>query len=474
MPLNPSSTLTSLLLASSLLAPLAGAAEYPAPSSVGDPARLGTGIQRSMTLLATSTPERRHTVRILFYGQSITGSPWADDVRDRLRARFPEADLVIENRAIGGFSSGLLVKTAETDLYSFAPDLLIFHVYGSHNHYEDIIRRTRERTTAEVLIQTDHFGGGDKLDEPTDPAGLTPAQWTPWFNRVFLPQIAKDYGVTVTDQRDQWRHYLAEHSLQPSALLSDGVHLNDHGRFLMGSLVNAWLVYRPELKEPLAQAPYDNEQVRTYLPGKGLAVKGEVATLEFDGNRVDLVAPAAGLGEIQVRIDGRSPAEFPELYGLTRTSNSPGSGWPCILLVGNQAPRVAEQWTLTLTGDVSNPEKVAFRLEGSLTGPDGEGRSDERFVSRSGRVVIEPGDWNLVYASKVFKAPLPEGFQIKWSVVPRFVERATVPPATRAGVEPALTIVQGLKPGRHTLELRGPGVAALKAVRVYHPPLHGK
>lgn len=46
----------------------------------------------------------------------------------------------------------LLAKTAETDLYSFQPDLFIFHVYGSHDKYEDIIRRTRERPTAEILM----------------------------------------------------------------------------------------------------------------------------------------------------------------------------------------------------------------------------------------------------------------------------------------------------------------------------------
>ena len=57
---------------------------------------------------------------------------------------------------LGGFASQLLVKTAETDLYPFQPDLLIFHVYGAHDKYEDIIRRTRERTTAEILLQNDH------------------------------------------------------------------------------------------------------------------------------------------------------------------------------------------------------------------------------------------------------------------------------------------------------------------------------
>ena len=49
-------------------------------------------------------------------------------VVEDLRRRFPHANLVVENRALGGFASQMLVKTAETDLYSFQPDLLIFHV----------------------------------------------------------------------------------------------------------------------------------------------------------------------------------------------------------------------------------------------------------------------------------------------------------------------------------------------------------
>ena len=32
----------------------------------------GRNIQRTMTLLATSTPQKRNTVKILFYGRSIT------------------------------------------------------------------------------------------------------------------------------------------------------------------------------------------------------------------------------------------------------------------------------------------------------------------------------------------------------------------------------------------------------------------
>lgn len=44
--------------------------------SAGDPATFGANIQRTMTLLATSTPEKCNRVRILFYGQSVTRNPW--------------------------------------------------------------------------------------------------------------------------------------------------------------------------------------------------------------------------------------------------------------------------------------------------------------------------------------------------------------------------------------------------------------
>ena len=98
---------------------LANAAEPPAypPVKLPDSSGWGRNIQRTMRLLATSTPEQRNTVRILFYGQSITEQAWAKLVEDDLRRRFPHANLIGENRALGGFASQMLVKTAETDLY---------------------------------------------------------------------------------------------------------------------------------------------------------------------------------------------------------------------------------------------------------------------------------------------------------------------------------------------------------------------
>jgi len=56
--------------------------------------------------------------------------------------------------------------------------------------------------------------------------------------------------------------------------------------------------------------------------------------------------------------------------------------------------------------------RLAFALAGSTTGPQGEGRSDARFVSRSGRVVLETNAWKVAHASSLagIKPVLQTGF----------------------------------------------------------------
>jgi hypothetical protein len=369
---------------------VAGGAEtetYP-PAKFPDPGGWGRNIQRTMRLLATSTPAKRHTVRILFYGQSITEQKWAQRVEDDLRKRFPHANLVIENRALGGFSSQLLVKTAETDLYPFQPDLLIFHVYGAHDKYEDIIRRTRERTTAEILMQNDHVTKPADFTEETDPAKLPPAgqHWDAFMNHNHLPMLAKKYGAELCDQRALWKAYLTENQLEPKALLRDSVHLNAHGEWFMAECVDAYLRYDPKLGPSAAE-----DWVKTYEVGKDVLWQDGKLRLDFHGSRV-----------AAVRIDGRQPSEFPELYGFTRAVTQPEGKWlvkwPVIAPIGSQTKLAVEDWTLAVAKDAANDTLFTFRLAGSQTGADGEGRSDTRFVSRSGRVVIETNAWNVPFA----------------------------------------------------------------------------
>jgi len=75
--------LIAILLSSPSLALSQGKPAYPPPPPATSQENLGAGVQRTMTLLATSTPQHRNKVRILVYGQSISEQDWwkrlADD-----------------------------------------------------------------------------------------------------------------------------------------------------------------------------------------------------------------------------------------------------------------------------------------------------------------------------------------------------------------------------------------------------------
>jgi hypothetical protein len=434
---------------------------YPLPTPPKDDSQLGAGVQRTMRLLATSTPEHHNHVRILFYGQSITEQDWSKRVADDLRRRFPNADLEIENRAIGGFASQLLIRPAEHDLYPFYPDLLIFHVYGANQEYEQIIKNVRSRTTAEVLMQRDHLTQWPA--EHPDPNVDKGLWWDHMMNDVFLPDIAKKYGCGLADVRGGWLDYLKANHLEPPALLKDGVHLNDHGNFLMAELVKRALVYRPGLSRPV-----DEEAIRTLAVGKDVQWKSRRLALEFEGNRVDaLLGPKNGAGPVRVRIDGKKPSEFPELYRITRPSPGP---WSPLFVsrVDHPAPLVPEEWTLKITSVSEDGKKWSFDVKGSVTGPDGSGTNDAVFVSPSGRVKIEPAAF-----FRNDRLPLAAGYEITWKVLPTHVDAFTPAAPADPARENAVTLAQGLANTRHTLELtmEGGNPPPVQAIRVYRPPV---
>jgi len=430
-------------------------APYPPLASLPDDPSFGANVQRTMSLLATSSPQRRHRVKILFYGQSITEQNWWKIVAEDLRRRFPHADLQIDNKAVGGFASQLLSRVAEHDLLPFYPDLVIFHVYGDHTKYEEILRTLRTRTTAEILIQRDHV-----TKWPVEkPDQKHPLWWDHMMNDVFLPQLAKKYGCGVADVRGQWLDYLKANRLEPKALLSDDVHLNDHGCFVMAEIVKRYLVHKPALLTDEARS-----SVRTYDVGKDAAWQGNALKLEIEGNRVDLIAGPGSSGPARIRIDGRPPSEHPECIAFTRTSLSQSRWGPALLRVSSEKPRQIEDWTLKILEADDSAERLKFTVSGSKTGPDGEGVSNERFVSTSGRVVIEPGDWWIKNIRQITKTPVPAGFEVTWKAVAMAAD--TFDPSR----EDAVTVAQGLTNGKHTLELTGP--TAIRAIRVYRPPMN--
>ena len=465
--------LTLLLLAVPAALAQEAAGKYPLPEAEKDTSKYGDRIQRTMTLLATSTPEHRNRVRILVYGQSISAQEWWHELERDVRARFPNADLEFANLAIPGFGSQWLVRSAEHDLYPFYPDLMIFHVYGAHNTYEEIIANARKRTTAEIAICTDHLGAEEK---PNDQGVFVNQGWTKTMME-FVPKVAETYGAEIFDLREAWKRYVITNRLKPQALLRDPIHLNEYGNFLYAELVKRQLVYNPAL----SQDPW-KDLVKTYVVGKDVNWKDGKLTLEFDGNRVDAIAdePADGKsGKAQVRIDGQRPSERNECFAFTRPSPGCGTWFPGIKRVSTKALRVAEDWTVRVTEYDPATKKFKFEVAGSKTGPDGTGASDRNFASTSGRVILEADvqlpnlkpdtDWCMPGNN----GTIPVGFEIKWQCVPMFVETYEAPKIEDKAREYPTRIVQGLDNGKHTLELAAEGgdMPPIRFLRVYRPPV---
>jgi hypothetical protein len=193
-------------------------------------------------------------------------------------------------------------------------------------------------------------------------------------------------------------------------------------------------------------------------------------------NRVDVLAgwadPYYG-GEAEVRIDGQHPSERPELYHTTRPTDTFSVDWPGVNHIGAEKPLLIENWTLRILEVNAGEGRLRFEVTGSRTGPDGGGVSTERFVSKSGRVVIEPQDWTFARSFALRRQPTPSGFEVTWSVLPMFADvyrELRLEDPTR---ERATTLALGLVGTKHKLQLiaRRLNPPMIRAIRVYRPPI---
>lgn len=409
-------------------------------------------IQRTMKALKESTAERPAHVRVLFYGQSITGQAWTQTVQKQLQARYPTVKFEFRNAAIGGYTSEVLIRTADHDLYPWYPDLLFFHVYGATDKYEEIIRRVRERTSAEIVLWTSHLSANEKVDELLK---------QPDARTLKILEVADTYHTLKINLRKKWCDYLAANNLAVTNLLADSVHLNPAGCDVYAKFVGEELV-----RVPGAGGDPASSGTITTVPVAGPAVKKGAdgsLTLTFTGNRVVAVSDGTGAAGAKARVllDGQPMDGVRELWAITRPSDGPAGVWmPAVNNIAFEKPPVEEEWTLTCLPD-STPDgtKIHYKLSGSVTGEDGEGWSTERFVSRSGRAVIEPGDWRVAWTLGYKKATLPEGFKVTWKSYPLFC-RSYEPKSA----DVRTLLVQGCANGPHTLTLvpegGAPGIAA--------------
>jgi hypothetical protein len=460
------------------LAVAAAPGELPPPKSVGPVETFGVNVQRSMNLIAGSTGLKRNTVRVLFYGQSHIVSDWTRMLAERMRRQYPLVDFVIENRAISGFTSEWLVRTAEADLYSFYPDLVILHDYGDASCLESLIRRLRERTTSEMILLTDHIAPRVEPmgEEITDPLRLSEPKGgkhdASWRSYVFLPMLAKKYRLELVDVRGLWKRYLADHKLQASELLYDELHLNASGNRLMTDLVAPHLRHRPDL------VPHFEDPVRTHSVGEGgdLQWKDGKLRLEFEGNKVDLICRDGAMKSTSapIRIDGKKPSEFPQLYGFTRTAlHEPvHRELPPVVRVAARAPLVIEDWTMHITQFDREKKTFRFRVVGSRTGDDGAGEYGREFESDSKRVAMDPIDMHFIPIT-IEKSSDPNATSavIRWKSVGFFADEFAVPEKRNPFGETVVVAAQGLTNGKHVIEIAGGPETPLAAIRTYRPTL---
>jgi len=388
--------------------------------------------------------------------------------------RYPHADIETQMLAVGGFDAKAMQGPSRMDLPTFYPDLILWQNYGKYPDKADTLQWWRENTTAEIGLHNWHCGGSEKQLNSNKP--------TERMAYIYIPDLAKRFGAELIDLRTPWRKRWNEQNTESKQLTSDGVHLGPVGSQWYAEFNIAYLNHDPKVPvDPL-------QMVKTLVVGKDVQWNGNTLRVQFQGNRIEVLAPPAAkipAGAAVVRIDGKKPSQFAETYVFSRPNGAVDHDWPwqtsAPTLIESVATRLLEDWTLTIESIVYPKKRSAvactFSVFGSLSQEDGVGSCDKRFVSNSGRVVIEPSAWAHLWDAKYVnsKTTLSGGAKFHWKVLP--LHSDTYPSVTSNPTDPArehwTILASGLSNTDHTLELTTTLDAPppIAEVRVYRPPL---
>jgi hypothetical protein len=177
-----------------------------------------------------------------------------------------------------------------------------------------------------------------------------------------------------------------------------------------------------------------------------------------------------------VLVDGKSADQTPVFYttfiepklkGWPRgQSGQPGDNAPHAVDLGTSV--VPQTWTITMTSDVGD-----YRIDGSVTGPDGMGNVARPFLSKSGQIGIDPTLWRN---ARVEKNGRPAWYANRIGDMFTFdVTRCARGELSFRCAKPtplAEPLVQNLPNGKHTLEIvaAGDGNVRIEGLYVFQPP----
>ena len=341
------------------------------------------------------------------------------------------------------------------------------------------MKNTRAMTSAEIVLWSSHLSKGQ------DPKKMLAERDQ---RSKDIKAVAERNKCMFVDLNKKWSEMLVANGWAATNLLADGIH--------MSNKTDAFKYYAGFIGEELCRIPGtsgepDVSGTITEVPakkGKDVKVgKGGSIKLRFTGNRVVAVSSGANFNpakgaqqpEADLFLDGKPVASYKEMWYCTRPSTLV-SWMPMLYRVTFDALPVKEDWTLTyLDGTDPWGKPVHYKVEGSVTGFDGEGWSTNAFTSASGRAVIAKDayhfTWQYDYFVKKHVATKPElmkkaakpGDKITWKTLPLFADPFV---AQKAGERSVL--VQNCPNGKHVLEIRpkkGGKLPGIEKFIIYSP-----
>jgi hypothetical protein len=324
-----------------------------------------------------------------------------------IRQRFPQAPPIVYKRHCGSgtpwdYAAGWVKQFVAAE----QPDLVFTYTVGTAEGLDRLLTEVRRHSTADIIVPSIQF---------KPPCQLTSHEIenSPGQQWGQIRNVCRKHGVEFVENRREMAEYLARNRLAPDDLLCDHVHQNLRGIMCVWDNVARHLARperfndRPESRERriavVAPAATATEQV--VLSGPWVAAGGTVRTsaagarlkVRFTGNRIDLLGRKTPRGgSVRLLIDGVAAGQAP-VFATTFIEAKPAVPQrPFVHNAQDCAPHavelgknlVVQTWTIRMTSNVGD-----YLLEGSVTGPDGEGNLARPFLSRSGQIGIDPKFW---------------------------------------------------------------------------------
>jgi hypothetical protein len=430
-------------------------------------------LSRSLSLLKSATETYHPEVRIMIYGQSHSLGEWPGYLIDNIKQAYPHARIVWTNKSVVAFSSMLLSRSVKSDVIPWQPDLLFLHCLGDDkDDYHRLYSTVSKFCTADVVVQGDHVNTAGGTLESLDLSEIGPDSKPVLRNYHWLPEIVNQYNFCWADIRTPWKEYLISNNVYYLDMLRDGFHCNDRGHLLTAHLLFQFLAPKSNAD---SIDPLNNAKIRTLELHKDITISGNHLPIKFTGNRVDVIynetsSPNAPVYEYT--LDNKNPDTVQSLYDFDRASFTWGLPWPGILGASHVTMPLEEQWTISTKSISLVTGQVFFSVEGSKTGPDGEGSNFFfPFVSNSGRLKIEPQAFMQGLAFMYSQQEPPADWKITVNCVLRAVRSFRPRPWLEKTAEVSETLFLSSDDQKHELDIKSKvaGVSGIKGFRVFSP-----